>query len=145
MANATVKLPASVAWLDLDAVQTVTDQPSAHASGSAPTSAGGDQEAELLRTIEALRKDVANAQELAAQEAGHVVQYRILAEGAEENTKIVQVRCIPLHLLSIIMHIMAALVPGLSCLESCAPSCDHKTPYKPLSILAVHHATLLML
>lgn len=51
----------------------------------------GDRQAELTRTIAALRKDVADAQKQAAQEAGHVAQYRSLAEGAEENTRIVQV------------------------------------------------------
>ena len=50
----------------------------------------GDREADLTRTIAALRKDVADAQKQAAQEAGHVAQYRSLAEGAEENTRIVQ-------------------------------------------------------
>lgn len=61
-------------------------------SGGA-TGAGSNQEAELSRTIAALRKDVAEAQQQAAQEAGHVAQYRSLAEGAEENTRIVQVSC----------------------------------------------------
>ena len=36
---------------------------------------------------------MAEAQQQAAQEAGHVAQYRSLAEGAEENTRIVQVPC----------------------------------------------------
>ena len=58
-----------------------------------PSAAGGTKEAELAKTIAALRNDVAEAQQQAAQEAGHVAQYRSLAEGAEENTRIVQVCC----------------------------------------------------
>ena len=59
--------------------------------------AGSNQEAELSKTIAALRRDVAEAQQQAAQEAGHVAQYKSLAEGAEENTRIVQVSCAPLY------------------------------------------------
>ena len=58
-----------------------------------PSAAGSSQEVELSKTIAALRKDVAEAQQQAAQEAGHVAQYKSLAEGAEENTRIVQVYC----------------------------------------------------
>jgi len=49
------------------------------------------KEAELLQTIADLRKDLQQAQQQAAQEAGHVAQFRSLAESAEENTKTVQV------------------------------------------------------
>lgn len=61
-------------------------------SGGA-SGAGSNQDVELAKTVAALRKDVAEAQQQAAQEAGHVAQYRSLAEGAEENTRIVQVPC----------------------------------------------------
>ena len=49
------------------------------------------KEAELLQTVADLRKDLQQAQQQAAQEAGHVAQFRSLAESAEENTKTVQV------------------------------------------------------
>ena len=40
----------------------------------------------------ALRKELQEAQQQAAQEAGHVAQFKSLAEGAEETTSIVQVQ-----------------------------------------------------
>lgn len=49
------------------------------------------KEAELLQTVADLRKDLQQAQQQAAREAGHVAQFRSLAESAEENTKTVQV------------------------------------------------------
>ncbi|KAA6416807.1 MAG: hypothetical protein FRX49_13234 [Trebouxia sp. A1-2] len=48
------------------------------------------KEAELLQTVADLRKDLQQAQQQAAREAGHVAQFRSLAESAEENTKTVQ-------------------------------------------------------
>lgn len=39
----------------------------------------------------ALRKELQEAQSQAAQEAGHVAQFKSLAESAEENTSIIQV------------------------------------------------------
>ncbi len=49
------------------------------------------KEADLLQTIADLRKDLQQAQQQTALEAGHVAQFRSLAESAEENTKTVQV------------------------------------------------------
>ncbi len=51
----------------------------------------GGKEAELSKTIADLRKDLQEAQDKAAQEAGHVAQFQSLAEAAEESTKAVQV------------------------------------------------------
>lgn len=81
-----------------------------------PSAAGSSQEVELSKTIAALRKDVAEAQQQAAQEAGHVAQYKSLAEGAEENTRIVQVYCALLctrrliAVLHCLLHMQASLV-----------------------------------
>lgn len=43
------------------------------------------------QSMAALQKELQEAQSKAAQEAGHVAQYKSLAESAEENTSIVQV------------------------------------------------------
>lgn len=61
-------------------------QPSC-ASGAASSS----KETELSQSMASLQKELQEAQQQAAQEASHVAQFRSLAEGAEENTKIVQV------------------------------------------------------
>lgn len=95
-----------LAWLQKLAPQPVCEMlfrksstheaPSVCSGSGGPDVAGSNQEAELSKSIAALQKDVAEAQQQAAQEAGHVAQYKSLAEGAEENTRIVQVSYTPL-------------------------------------------------
>lgn len=46
---------------------------------------------DAAHTMAALRKELQEAQSQAAQEAGHVAQFKSLAESAEENTSIIQV------------------------------------------------------
>ena len=63
----------------------VDSGPEASASGGSSSKA-----AESLQAIADLRKELQQAQQQAAQEAGHVAQYRSLAQNAEENTSVVQ-------------------------------------------------------
>lgn len=53
--------------------------------------ASGPSGSDTPQSTAALRKELQEAQSQAAQEAGHVAQFKSLAESAEENTSIIQV------------------------------------------------------